>query len=437
MSDSPAPPPIPSQSARPNAAPPALPEERSADASPPELPPERAPHGSTKFAGELTDRGRGRTFPCSSCGGSLEFHIGAQALKCPYCGSVEQVHADPDAEVAERDYRSMLTKLAEFHDEALEADGNQYEEMREIRCRSCGGTVLFAGTVTGTECPYCATPLQLDAAVQAKNRIALDGVLPFRVEEKQAGANLKKWVASRWFAPNDFRRRGVSGKFNGVYLPYWTFDSLTFTRYTGQRGEHYWVTIGSGDKKRRVRKTRWYPASGSFERFFDDTLVVASEGVNRKLSEDLEPWPLPDVSPYDQRLLAGFLVRTYDVELEPAFQIADKRMQLQLRSDIRQRIGGDEQRITSMKVRHDAVTFKHLLLPVWMLAYRYNDKPHQVLVNAVTGYVTGERPYSWIKITLAILAALLLAGTIWFFTQGGGGGNGGGIDAGELEFLLR
>ena len=142
--------------------------------------------------------------------------------------------------------------------------------------------------------------------------------------------------------------------------------------------------------------------------------------MQRKLADDLEPWPLPEVNPYDQRLLAGFLVRAYDVDLKPAFQLADARMRQQLEHDVRRRIGGDEQRIASMRVTHEAVTFKHLLLPVWMLAYRYRDEPHQVLVNAVTGRVTGERPYSWIKITLAVIAGLILFGLIWFLTQGGG-----------------
>ena len=404
-----APPPPPADDA-PGPAPPALPE--------PAFPePARQPHGSAKFAGELVDRGAGRTFPCPSCGAGLEFHIGTQALKCPFCGAEQAVEPDPDAAVAERDLAAMLRRLRDRHD----AGRHQYDDMRELTCRSCAGTVLFAGSVTGTECPYCATPLQLDAAEQAKDRVSLDGVLPFRVPEADAARNLKAWVASRWFAPNDFRRRGVTGKFNGVYLPYWTFDALTFTRYTGQRGDYYTVTVGSGKNKRTVTRTRWSRRSGSFERFFDDTLVVASGGVRTKLADDLEPWPLPAVAPYDQRLLAGFLVRTYDLDLEPAFGVARQRMRAQLEYDVRRRIGGDVQRITSLDVRHEAVTFKHLLLPVWMLAYRYNDEPHQVLVNAVTGRVTGERPYSWVKISLAVLAGLIVAAAIWFVTQGGGG----------------
>ena len=379
--------------------------------------PQAQPHGGTRFAGELVDRGKGRTFPCPACGAGLEFHIGAQALKCPFCGAEEAVRPPEGAAVRERDLAAMLARLRSRHD----AGNHQYDDLREVTCGNCSGTVLFAGTVTGTECPYCATPLQLDAAVQAKDRIALDGLLPFQVDERKADANLTAWVESRWFAPNDFRRRGVTGKFNGVYLPYWTFDALTFTRYAGQRGDHYTVTVGSGKDRRTEVRTRWRSASGSFERFFDDTLVVASRAVRMKLADDLEPWPLPAVKPYAQQYLAGFLVRTYDVELEPGFEAARARMREQLVYDVKRRIGGDVQRITAMDVRHEAVTFKLLLLPVWMLAYRYGGEPHQVLVNAVTGRVTGERPYSWVKIALAVIAGLIVAGAVWFFTQGGGG----------------
>ena len=388
---------------------------------PPPVPPQLEPHGSTRFAGELTDRGRGRVFPCPNCGADLTFDIGSQGLKCPFCGHEEPVEPPADAAIEERGYEAMLETLRERHERGADGTGtHQYEGMREVRCRSCGGTVLFRGTTVGTECPYCASPIQIDAAEQAKDRIAVDALLPFKVDHDRAGKHLAAWVASRWFAPNDFRRRGVKGKFNGVYFPFWTFDSLTHTRYSGQRGEHYTVTVGSGKNRRTVTRTRWYPASGSFERFFDDTLVAAGEGVNPGLIRSLEPWPLPDAAPYDQRLLAGFLTRTYDIELAEGFRRADERMRQALTHDVRRRIGGDVQRIASMEVRHRAITFKHVLLPVWLMAYRYRDAPHQVVVNAVTGRVSGERPYSWVKIFFAVLAGLIAAGVLWVVTNGGG-----------------
>ena len=117
--------------------------------------------------------------------------------------------------------------------------------------------------------------------------------------------------------------------------------------------------------------------------------------------------------------LAGYLARTYDVELDAAFDLAKQRIDAAIAAETRQRIGGDEQRVHSIDTRYGAITYKHLLLPVWLLAYRFHDKAYQVVVNAATGEVQGERPWSWVKILFAVLAALLLGGTIAFFARGG------------------
>ena len=354
------------------------------------------------------DESGSRTFPCEGCGADLAFDIGVQSLKCPYCGHVKAIEIDDSAVVAEQDLYAMLARIAEQR-----AIGVSDEvELCEIRCTSCGAIVTFAGTLTSTECAYCGDPLLREDVHDAEHRVPVDGVLPFAVSRESAGGNLRKWVQSRWFAPNDFKQRGAQGRFSGVYLPYWTFDSMTFTRYTGQRGEHYYVTTGTGKNKRRERRTRWYPASGKFQRFFDDVLVVAGIGLPQKRLYALDPWPLEGCLPFKPELLAGFLARTYDVELEDGLVIARARMDEALEVDVRRRIGGDEQRIHSIDTRYDALTYKHLLLPVWMLAYKYRDKSYQVVVNACTGEVQGDRPYSWIKITAMVVLGLAVAGVI-------------------------
>lgn len=370
--------------------------------------------GTTDAAGRTEDEGKGRVFPCPRCGADLVFHIGQQALKCPYCGYEEAIVVPAEAEVKERDLDAMIAALAEHHDKGR----NSFEGMKELRCGGCGGTVVFQDTLTSTACPYCGSPIQLDRAVVAQDRIAVDGVLPFLVDHDKAAGSLAEWVKSRWFAPNDFLAQGVRADFNGVYLPYWTFDAMTFTRYSGWRGENYTVTVGSGKDQRTETRTRWYPASGSFQRFFDDVLVVASKGLNEKCIHELEPWPLPQVASYNQQMIAGFLARTYDLELPLGFEAARKRIHSALDADVRRRIGGDKQRVDKMDVRHSAVTFKHLLLPVWMMAYRYHAKAFRVYVNACTGEVQGERPYSWIKITLAVILGLIIAGLAYLFLGG-------------------
>lgn len=365
--------------------------------------------GTTREAGRTEDEGKGRTFPCPQCGADLVFHIGQQSMKCPYCGHAEAIVIPADVEVQERNFEEMLRSLQENHDEGRDS----FAGMKELRCGSCAGTVVFQGTLTSTRCPYCASPIQIDRAEQAKHRIDVDGVLPFLVDHDKAERSLQDWVKSRWFAPNKFLNEGIRANFNGVYLPYWTFDAMTYTRYSGQRGENYTVTVGTGKNRRTETRTRWYPASGDFQRFFDDVLVNATKGLNQSLVQELEPWPLAKCNPYNQQMLAGFLARTYEVELPQGFEQARSRIKSALESDVRRRIGGDKQRIDKMDVRHSAVTFKHLLLPVWMMAYRYHGEPFRVYVNATTGEVQGERPYSWAKIILAVIAGLILGGTIY------------------------
>ena len=386
---------------------------QSASAMPPPAMPVAPASRSNDLPGEVVDEGKGRIFPCDGCGADLVFNIGVQSLKCEFCGYVKIIEIPSDKQVVEQDFQTMLARMKELHEKGRQDEIGQ----SEVRCESCGGTVVFTGSLTSSECPYCASPIQLANVHTAEHRIPVDGVLPFQVEEKKARVNLADWVRSRWFAPNEFRRRGVQGKFSGVYLPYWTFDTLTANRYAGQRGEHYYVTTGTGKNRRTVRHTRWYSASGAFERFFDDVLVQTARGMNGELVLALEPWPLARCVPFNQQMLAGYLARTYEIALEQGFQDAKRRIDDAIEVDVRQRIGGDEQRVHEINTIYNAITFKHLLLPVWLLAYRYHDKVYQVMINGATGEVQGERPYSWVKITLAVVAGLLLAGIIAYFAS--------------------
>jgi DNA-directed RNA polymerase subunit RPC12/RpoP len=373
--------------------------------------------GSTQSIGRASDDGKGRIFPCDRCGADLVFSIGQQSLQCPYCGAVKQIEIPADQEIVEQDLEAMLQHLQELKEEGDEDQSATGEHV--VRCDACGADVIFQGTLTSTNCPYCASPLQRDKIHDAVRRIAVQGMLPFLVAKERAAENLRTWVQSLWFAPNEFKKQGANGKFSGVYLPYFTFDAMTFTRYTGQRGDHYFEMVADADGKntRQERRTRWTSVGGQFQRFFDDVLVVAVTGQQPELLQTLEPWPLGKCVPFNQELLAGFFSRTYDIELAECFHTGKERMESALTSEVRQRIGGDEQSITGQKTAYSALSFKHLLLPVWLLVYRYHDKPYRIAVNAATGEVQGERPYSWVKITFAVLSVLAVVLTIVALSQ--------------------
>ena len=143
----------------------------------------------------------------------------------------------------------------------------------------------------------------------------------------------------------------------------------------------------------------------------------AGKGLRPKIVRSLEPWPLEQCLPFNPGVLSGYLARTYDVSLREGFDEAKPRIESAIRSDVRSRIGGDEQRIYSITTTYGAMTYKHLLLPVWLLAYKYGEKVHQVVVNAATGEVQGQRPYSWVKILLLALILVAVGGGIAYFVS--------------------
>ena len=176
------------------------------------------------------------------------------------------------------------------------------------------------------------------------------------------------------------------GALRGVYLPFWTFDSVTETAYAGQRGDFYYVPVPvtrtvngrTVTQTQMVQKVRWRPARGRVRRHFDDVLVLASQGLPRSMTEALEPWDLGAIKPYTPAYLAGFQAEAYAVDLEEGFAAADQRMQARIAADVRLDIGGDVQRIGAMDVRHLDRTFKHVLLPLWIGAFVYGAKSYRV-----------------------------------------------------------
>ena len=370
--------------------------------------------------GESIDSGKGRTFPCDRCGADLVFSIGEQSLQCPYCAAIKQIDPPAEVPIVERDYLRAIERLKRLREKPSQDDESSTTE-HAIRCSSCGADVIFQGTLTSSQCPYCASPLQRDNIHDSVSRLPVDGVLPFLVPQTQAAANLRTWVKSLWWAPNEFLKQGANGKFNGVYMPYFTYDSATQTRFSGQRGDTYFVTVGEGNNRRTEQRIRWSYREGAFNRFFDDVMMIAATKQHLDLVEALEPWPLDQLMSFTPEVLAGFFSRTYDVELEDGFRGARQRMEAALSLEVRQRIGGDVQQVDSQQTNYSAVTFKHILLPVWLLAYRYQNKTYQVMMNAATGEVSGQRPYSWVKITFAAMLAAILVATIWSFSNQNGG----------------
>lgn len=360
----------------------------------------------------------GRAMPCANCGAPLAFDPGAGVLACPHCGAENE--PPPPSPDLPRPVIQELDYAAAIADRAARAD---VEESQTLSCRGCGAEIGLGPETLAQDCPFCATPLSKSDAHPTRHP-KVGAVLPFAIPEREARAALRRWLGSLWFAPSGLTRFAEAGRpLQGVYLPHWTYDAAGEADYAGQRGDAYYVTVRrtvmvDGKPQSRTvqeRRIRWTPVSGRVFREFDDVLVPASETLG-PLGQGAEDghrrWDLSGLEPYAPRYLAGFRAEAPAVPLERGFEEARRLMRAHLMRDARFDIGGDEQRIAHLADRYGAVSFKHVLLPVWLAAYRYRNAPYRVVINARTGEIAGERPYAWWKIAVAVLLAVALAAGI-------------------------
>ena len=387
-------------------------------------------------------------YPCESCGGSLQFAPGQDALVCPYCGHLQRISpgaaSAPARQPEDRDLllRDPATgraiqwdaghKAPQLEEIPLEQGlrlddrSDLTETVRTLSCPNCGakierGTDTHAGT-----CPFCATPVVTDTGTT--RLIKPQGVLPFVLTQDQARAALDAWLKGLWFAPNGLQQYArKSRQMQGVYSPFWTFDADTRTAYRGMRGDHYYETVYvmqevNGRMQRvpqQVVRTRWSPAAGRVARAFNDVLVLASTSLPRQYTDALAPWDLSHLVAYDPRYLSGFQAEGYTVPLADSHAIARQEMAGVIAMDVRRDIGGDVQQIQAMDTDHSNETFKHILLPVWLAAYKYNGKSYRFVVNGQSGRVQGDRPWSVWKIAAAVILALIAAAVLLLATDSG------------------
>jgi LSD1 subclass zinc finger protein len=366
--------------------------------------------------------------PCNECGAPLEFKPGAGQLVCPFCGTVNEIEGAGQQvspwgarqtggpEIRELDYLAALN-------DAL--DDAQIEETATVKCPGCAAEVGLDANTLADQCPFCATPLAR-AESHTHKHPKPQGVLPFAFEEREARKRMADWLGSLWFAPSSLKKYAEAGRpLAGVYLTHYTYDAVGDADYRGQRGDAYYVTrtrtvMVDGKPQQQTyqeRRIRWSPASGHVRHAFDDVLVPASDTMNpsgKAPEYGGRSWDLAALEPYRTEYLAGFRAEAPNVSLRDGYNRAENLMEQMLIRDVKFDIGGDAQKIDQMQTRYSSITFKHVLLPVWLASYRWKNKPFRVVVNGRTGEVSGERPYSPWKIAFAVIVGLIVAAAVGY-----------------------
>jgi hypothetical protein len=344
-------------------------------------------------------------FPCSACGAQAQWNPAKQLLVCPFCGTTAPFTVN--AATGEIEELDLARALREIPDQ----DRGWQAEKRTVQCQSCKAVSVFDPGRVGQNCDFCGSPALVDYQ-EIKAPIRPQSLLPFTVSDSTVREQIRKWYASKWLAPGKLKSRALVDRVHGVYIPYWTFDAHVVCPWNAEAGHYYYTTEtyreGGRTRTRQVRHVRWVPASGEVRHFFDDEPVPGTRGVSHALLGQVEPFPTKDLRPYDTAFLSGFVVEHYQIVLFDAAQRSQEAMAAKLRAMCAAQIPGDTHRNLQIHPVYSGQTFKHILVPVWLLSYNFGSKAYQVVVNGVTGRMAGDYPKSFWKIALLVLVGIIV-----------------------------
>lgn len=342
---------------------------------------------------------------CPACGAQAEWHPGKQKLICPFCGTESPYKFDTaTGKVVELDLVAALRDLP--NDER-----GWQTARRSVKCQSCYAVMVYDPSRVGQNCEFCGSPA-LVSYDEIKSPIRPQGVLPFRVDRNRIRDDIRRWWRSKWFAPGRLARTAMVDTVRGLYIPYWTFDAAVHCPWEAEAGHYYYVDVEGTDNRgqrivRRERRTRWEYASGAIDHFFDDDPVPGTQGLPMDILRQVEPFPTRDVVPYDTAFLSGHVVEHYKVVLIEAAEQSRQQMDAALEQLCAQQVPGDTYRNLRIHPDYSARTFKHVLVPIWLLTYNYGARAFQVVANGYTGKIAGRYPYSVWKILLVALLVLI------------------------------
>jgi len=351
---------------------------------------------------------------CQNCGALTAWDAAAGSLRCPTCGATQAL---PQQAIAAHPQQGDVVEYDLI--EALSRSKGTWRPppgTKQVKCNECGAEVEFPDGVTATKCSFCDSPSVLAQEVRT-DMIAPESLVPFAVSRDQSASAFRTWLHGLWFRPSDLKHKADISELKGVYIPYWTFDASVRSNWSADAGYYYYTTESytttengrTVTKTRQVRHIRWEPCSGTRNDAFDDHLVCASKGLPDGLAQGVCNFNTSALVAYAPQYLQGFLAEAYAIDLKAGWGRAQSDMANIQLARCAKDVPGDTQRNLRANHHFSSTTFKHVLLPIWVAAFRYNEKVFRFLVNGQTGKVAGKAPYSWVKILLFVTVLVGLA----------------------------
>ena len=337
------------------------------------------------------------TAKCPACGADLIYDPKTQGLKCPYCGTEKDILG---TKCSESDLNRLFT----------ERSNNWATETKAFKCENCGAETIISKNEISKCCAYCGASNIIEKGEMSGMRP--DAVLPFKLTKEDAEKSATTWAKKRFFAPRKFKKSVTTENINGNYSPSFTFDSDAHGKYSGRLGKYYYETHTVNGKKKQVRKTRYFDISGTYDTFFDDILIQASEKISQKDLDKIQPFDTNSSQRYAADYLYGFSATQYTRDGRSCWNAAKDIMYARVKNQILAKYTYDVVDKFNLTVNYNNVTYKYVLLPLYIGHFNFKEKLYNFFVNGRNGKTTGKVPVSPFKVGLVVLGVLAVIAAI-------------------------
>lgn len=265
-----------------------------------------------------------------------------------------------------------------------------------FQCSGCGAAMSYSAEAAALRCPFCGST-KLEKGKDHKV-IAPAKVLRFEISEEEARKTLREAVGKGFWRPPDLSEKAVIRNMVPVYVPYWVFGAEVFTYWTADTSQ---TPIGaSGD---------WYPLSGEHRARYEGVLVGASGALSPHETSQLCPFDMQQAVPPTEVDLDNFTVEQFNVARKYARPLAQSGLESLEREAVERKFVPAQSRNVKVNLRIQNMRSEPLLLPVWIMAYQYQDETYRFLVNGQTGRSTGHGPVSYHRLFMILGIVLAVA----------------------------
>ena len=341
---------------------------------------------------------------CASCGATMKYSPSKKKLYCENCQSCKEIAFD------------VIEKKHKWDDRSKDKEEQKVwaEQTKNLKCPSCGANVILNKLEYSKACPYCGSSLVGD--VNELPSMAPDGIIPFIFDKEEASAMYVKGMRKKWFLPNKFKKAPPTDNIYGVYIPSFSYDAITESKYSGTLATDHTHRDSNG---RTYTTTSYQHISGNHNSAFKDVLVETSSKLNQAQFMALEPFDMTKVVKFDQGFIMGYTVEHYENTLEECKKVSENIMNDKIKSEILSHYHYDRVESFSLSTNFSDEKYMYYLLPTYKCDYKYKEKNYTTFMNGQTGKVGKGYPKSPVKITFFVLFILLIiAGLIFLFTRG-------------------